>query len=410
MVGSVNAERASRSLEFGMYRDGDNNLDEVQAVTIAQALQTSSTDSRIEFTVEDTTSRRGIEPEHVLRTESYTIADGDVTGNIKVSPPHDMSARKDLATFVDHVLDNAQASGAKSAWLDLIDHGGGDGGGMQSEHSKDGIMREDDIAGAIADGVAQHAREHPEDAGRKIDGVVANQCLMSTVAFSSALSNAGVKYLAASPETMLAPGVPTSVAHDIAQNLDAPDKMAKDVVDTTMDTYYGGRRDGFTPAAAFDVIDLDPKKTAAVASAVTNLNAALVHEAANKTARAAIREDAKAIDGMVRFPEGKTMPWRADRPAIALYDTFAQDGRLSATVRDAAAKARDAIADTVMAHRESDGYAPFGNSDYSDAGGPTVHFPVNPKQVDPWASGGISETDNAFYKNVGGDDLARVVA
>jgi hypothetical protein len=175
MVGSVSAERASRSLEFGMYRDGDNNLDEVQAVTIAQALQTSSTDSRIEFTVEDTTSRRGIEPEHVLRTESYTIADGDVTGNIKVSPPHDMSARKDLATFVDHVLDNAQASGAKSAWLDLIDHGGGDGGGMQSEHSKVGIMREDDIAGAIADGVAQHAREHPEDAGRTIDGVVANQ-------------------------------------------------------------------------------------------------------------------------------------------------------------------------------------------------------------------------------------------
>ncbi len=235
-------------------------------------------------------------------------------------------------------------------------------------------------------------------------------CLMSTVAFSSALSNAGVKYLAASPETMLAPGVPTSVAHDIAQDLDSPEKMAKDVVDTTMDTYYGGRRDGFTPAAAFDVIDLDPKKTAAVASAVTNLNAALVHEAANKTARAAIREDAKAIDGMVRFPEGKSMPWRADRPAIALYDTFSQDGRLSATVRDAAAKARDAIADTVMAHRESDGYAPFGNSDYSDAGGPTVHFPVSPKQVDPWAAGGISETDNAFYKNVGGDDLAKVVA
>ena len=104
------------------------------------------------------------------------------------------------------------------------------------------------------------------------------------------------------------------------------------------------------------------------------------------------------------------MPWRADRPAIALYDTFSQDGRLSAPVRDAAAKARDAIASTVMAHRETDGYAPFGNSDYSDAAGPTVHFPVNPKQVDPWAAGGISETNNAFYKNVGGDNLAKFVA
>ena len=409
MVGSINTERASRELEFGMYRDGDNNLDEVQAQTIAQAARTSSTDSRIEFTVEDTTARRGLEPEHVLRTESYKIADGDVTGDVRVSPPHDMSARKDLATFVDHVLDNAQASNAKSTWLDIIDHGGGDGGGLQSEHSKSGIMREDDIAGAIADGVAKHAKEHPEDAGRKIDGVVANQCLMATVAFSSALSHAGVRYLAASPETMLAPGVPTDVAHDIAQNLNAPDKMARDMVDTTMDTKYGVRRDSFGPAAAFDVIDLDPKKTAAVASAVSNLNSALTEEASNKTARAAIREDAKAVDGMVRFPEGKAMPWRADRPALALYDTFSQDGRLSKTVRDAAATARDAINDTVLAHRESDDFAPFNDSDYSNAAGPTVHFPVNPKQVDTWAPQ-ISETDNAFYKSVGGDDLAKVVA
>jgi hypothetical protein len=37
MVGTANAERASRALEFGMYRDGDNNLDQIQAATIAQA-------------------------------------------------------------------------------------------------------------------------------------------------------------------------------------------------------------------------------------------------------------------------------------------------------------------------------------------------------------------------------------
>jgi len=76
MVGSVSTERASRALEFGMYRDGDNNLDEVQALTIAQALQTSKSDRSIEFTVEDTTARRGFEPAHELRTESYGIADG----------------------------------------------------------------------------------------------------------------------------------------------------------------------------------------------------------------------------------------------------------------------------------------------------------------------------------------------
>jgi hypothetical protein len=47
---------AQRSLEFGIYRDGDNNLDESQGVTLRQALQTSAKDSRIEYTVQDTTS------------------------------------------------------------------------------------------------------------------------------------------------------------------------------------------------------------------------------------------------------------------------------------------------------------------------------------------------------------------
>ena len=33
-------------------------------------------------------------------------------------------------------------------------------------------------------GRALHAKEHPEDSDYKIDGVVANQCLMSTMAFA----------------------------------------------------------------------------------------------------------------------------------------------------------------------------------------------------------------------------------
>jgi hypothetical protein len=36
-------------------------------------------------------------------------------------------------------------------------------------------------------------------------------CLTSTLGFADALSQDGVKFLAASPETMLAPGVPTGV-------------------------------------------------------------------------------------------------------------------------------------------------------------------------------------------------------
>jgi hypothetical protein len=409
MVQSVGTERASHALEFGLYRDGDNNLDDVQSETIAQALRTSIDDHSIEFTVEDTTKRRGLEPERVLRTESYTIAGGKLTGPIHVSPPHDMSARDDLAHFVAHVLDNAEASHAKATWIDLVDHGGGDGGGLQADHGEAGIMRADDMAGAIADGVALHAKEHPEDAGRGVDGVVANQCLMATVAFSSALSHAGVKYLAASPETMLAPGVPTDVAHDIASHLSDPRGMAKAVVDTTMDTQYGAGAERFGPAAAFDVLDLAPKKIANVEHSVKSLDAALVAAAKDRTARAAIREDARAIDGMVRFPEGKGLPWRADRPAIALYQTLSEDGRLDAGVRQAAKRAHDAVASLVLAHRESDDFAPFDDADYSDAYGPTVHFPVMRKQIDAWAPQ-ISETDNAFYKAVGADDLARAVA
>jgi len=410
MAGLVSTERASRALEFGLYRDGDNNLDDVQAETIAQALDTSKADNAIEFTVEDTTSRRGFEPEDVLRTESYTIGDGRLSKSVRISAPEDMSARKTLAAFVDHVLDNAEASGASATWIDLVDHGGGDGGGLQSDHSEIGIMKSDDIAGAIADGVALHAKEHPEDAGRGVDGVVANQCLMATLAFSSSLSHAGVKYLAASPETMLAPGVPSNVAHDIRAHAGDPVAMAKAVVKRTMDTAYGpGGNDTFGPAAAFDVIDLAPKKMAAVEQAVGALNAALTSAAHDRSQRSAIRGDARAVDGMVRFPSGKSLPWRADRPAIELYRTFAQDGRLDPSVRSTASQAADAIAKTVLAHRESDDFEPFNDADYSNAYGPTVHFPVTPKQIDTWAPQ-VSETDNAFYKSVGGSDLARAVA
>jgi hypothetical protein len=320
-----------------------------------------------------------------------------------------MSDRENLAHFVAATLDNAERSHSTETWIDLIDHGGGDGGGLESDHGS-GIMGLDDMAGAIADGVALHAKAHPEDAGRRVDGVVANQCLMATVAFSSALSHAGVRFLAASPETMLAPGVPTSVAADIASHIGDPQGMARAVVARTMSTQYdAGEAGTFGPAAAFDVIDLDPKKIATMQSSIKTLDALLVREAADPQARSAIREDARAIDGMVRFPGSSGMPWHADRPAMALYGTFAHDGRLSDGVRNAATQARDAVAATVLAHRESGAFEPFAGSDYSDAVGPTVHFPVNARQIDSWAPD-ISETHNAFYADVGAGALAKVVA
>lgn len=40
------------------------------------------------------------------------------------------------------------------------------------------------IAQAVADGVKLHAQEHPEDADRRVEGVVANQCLMASLGFA----------------------------------------------------------------------------------------------------------------------------------------------------------------------------------------------------------------------------------
>ena len=161
MIGNISAERSSRTLEFGMYRDGDNNLDDIQSAVIDQAARTSAKDRAIEFTVEDTTRRDGLASDGELRTEQYTIADGKRSANPKVTQPHDMSSRGDLARFVATTLDHAEAANAKQTWIDLIDHGGGDAGGLQSDHSLSHIMSEDDMAGAIADGVAMHAKAHP---------------------------------------------------------------------------------------------------------------------------------------------------------------------------------------------------------------------------------------------------------
>ena len=97
------------------------------------------------------------------------------SGRTEVSLPHDMSARTDLAAFVKRTLDNAELVHAKQTWIDLIEHGGRDGGGMQSTHSATGIMRADDIAGAIAESVAAHSKDHPRNTGRVVDGVLANQ-------------------------------------------------------------------------------------------------------------------------------------------------------------------------------------------------------------------------------------------
>jgi hypothetical protein len=392
------------ALQFGLYRDGDNNLDTVQSPVVDQAFRVSAGDPRIAINIEDTTARRDFVQDGGRRTESYDLRGGEIDGRVSVDAPHDPSSRANLARFVAHTLDAAERNDARQTWVDLVDHGGGDGGGLQSDTHKS-LMSSTDMAGAIADGIALHAKEHPEDAGRTIDGVVANQCLMSTLGFADALSQDGVKYLAASPETMLAPGTPTSVAEDIAKHIDDPGAMAKAVVKDAMGTRYGMPGLGtYKPAAAMDVLDLDPKKIATMRDAVKSLDHALASEVRHSdSAQTAVLDDANSVDGMVRFDKGN-LPWHADRPAMALYDTFAADARLSNDVRTAAATASKAVGDIVLGHAESHGFAPFGGADYRDAAGPTVHFATDRGQLDPWAPK-MSETHTAFYKEVGATKL-----
>lgn len=410
MLQNVSATPSTRrALEFGLYRDGDNNLDAIQESTVAQARETSARDPRIEFTVEDTTSLHVLDGDAPLHSYDYIIADGKV-GDLHTGPPRDMSAEENLARFVARTLDNAQRSGARQTWIDLVDHGGGDGGGLETGDGS--VMSMPDIGKAIADGIAMHAAAHPEDAQRRVDGVVANQCLMDTMGFADRLSSAGVRYLAASPETMLAPGVPSDVAHIIASRENSPAGMAKGIVDDVMRTKYdAGNFGGFGPAAAFDVLDLDPTKVGTAENAIKRLNDDVARAARDRDVRAAVRQDARSIDGMVRFPDGsRDMPWRADRPAMAFYGALANDGRLNATVRSDAKAAQSAVSKLVLAHKESSGFAPFGGADYSDAAGPTIHLPTSRKQIDPWANAGVSETNNAFYQKVDQDAMTRVLA
>lgn len=403
MLQNVSLTPSHRTLEFGIYRDGDNNLDASQGITLRQAVQSSAKDSRVEYTVQDTTSAGT----GALRTDSFTIADGGV-GEASVGAPHDMASEKNLAKFVAHTLDNAEKSGAKQTWIELTDHGAGDGGGLEAD-STHHIMPMPKIAQAIADGVKLHATEHPEDAGRKVDGVVANQCLMASLGFADELSHAGVKYLAASPETMVSPGVPSNVADAIAKHADAQ-TMGHAVVGDVMHQKYGVGDETWGPAAAFDVLDLDSDKLHTVEGSVKNLNDAIAARGGDAQTVRALRDDARSVEGMVRFPQATPdMPWHADRPAIALYDRIAGDGRLDADLRGAAKTAADSVASLVIAHKESRAFEPFAGSNYRDAVGPTVHFPVKPAQVDPWAPH-VSETHNRFFDATDAAAAERVVA
>jgi len=102
MIATISPERRTRALEFGIYRDGDNNLDHIQSLVLGQAVRVSAQNPSIEFSVEDTTAERGDVP----ATWSYTLADGESDG-LRQDALRDMSSRANLAAFVARTFDMA---------------------------------------------------------------------------------------------------------------------------------------------------------------------------------------------------------------------------------------------------------------------------------------------------------------
>ncbi len=316
-----------------------------------------------------------------------------------------MADPANLAKFVARTLDNAEKSGAKQTWIDLVDHGGGDGGGLETHTGA--VMSMPNMAKAIADGVALHAKEHPEDPNRTIDGIVANQCLMSTMGFADALSRVGVKYLAASPETMLSPGVPTGVADAIARNINDPSAWRTAWSETVMRARYA------TPS-----VNRSERPRHSTCSIVRRTRSQMQNAAIKAFNDAAGADTPTAARSAATSPRSRawcafltqrrtchgtpiarrsrcTMPSLQTPTCRRAYATMRAPQPMHARARDGA--------------QESRRFGPFDGSSYADAVGPTIHAPLSAKQLDPWAPK-ISETNNAFYDAVDQAKFVRAVA
>ncbi|MDQ6825315.1 MAG: hypothetical protein M3007_07625 [Candidatus Eremiobacteraeota bacterium] len=407
---AVDRTASLHNVVFGVYRDGDNNLDEMQERNVTDFIKSTANNPALKVVAEDTTRvRRAPFVAGELRSEWSVIENGK-QHLTRITAPADMSDRRSLSAFVEQTLEGRvhdPAFAHADVWIDLVDHGGGDGGGLQSDRSG-GFMSLEDIAGAISDGRAQFHKKFPK-ADDSVTGVLANQCLMATIGFADALSHSGVHFLAASPETMIAPGVPSAQFADVLTR--GGEHWMQDAVDVTMRARYGDRSESWHPAAAFDIVSLDEKKIAGVRQAVSDFNAAvyqLPHTAQGREATSEVRADLRSVRGMVRFDHSGDLPWHADRPAIASYQAVANDDRLPDGIRNAARSAAAAVDQIVLAHKESSSFGPF-HASYDDAVGPTIHLPTNKKTYDQWADRGVCETHNDFFDAVHGRDFARAI-
>jgi hypothetical protein len=386
----------------GFYRDGDNNLDAAEGPLAPAVRKVTAENPNLQVVACDTTSLNG----GGLKTYNYLAQSGEIS-NVADSPPINMADPNNLAAFVYQTLDEGRKTGAKQTWLYFTDHGAGDAGGLfvTAPDGTTSHMTVDQLASAIERGQALYAQRHPEDAQRQITGVVFHECFELTVAVASALSRVGVHYMAASPETTITPGVPAAVAGDIARYANNPQAMAIAIVTHVLTTRYREHGLVYGPTAAYDVLDISRSNMMQIDQAEKNFNDIVLamlpqHYTAIKSR---LMADARRVPGMQRDDPTAIVPWRSDRPAIALYEEFAKDTQLPEPIREAAASAAKAIQQTVIAHGETNGAVGFGANYRGRMGaindsavGPTTRFPTTPLLIDPLVGQDISETANDY--------------
>src|SRR5258708_5363351 len=104
-VSAVGTPGTLSPVVFGVYRDGDNNLDSVQERNVTDFVREPRSDPALKVVAEDTTGvprapfRKGD-----LRTEWSTI-EGGAQHVVSIESPRDMSDRASLAAFVNRTLE-----------------------------------------------------------------------------------------------------------------------------------------------------------------------------------------------------------------------------------------------------------------------------------------------------------------
>jgi hypothetical protein len=389
-------------IQVGFYRDGANDLDAPDSIVDDQIRAASRHDRRIHVNVEDTTSLLG----NGAHTYFWTVNRG-IVNNFRMEPFHDMSGRAELANFVASTLDQAYIHHRKHVWLFFVDHGAADAG-VNFTQEPDGSIQHsslDTLRGGLNDGIAMHKARFPQDTNAHIEGIVMHECFMATIGVAETLSAVGVKYLYATSETSIAPGIPGGILHEIAEHVHNPQAQGKAVVDEVMNTAYvqkdrSGKVITYHPVANFMMLDLDPQKINAMKMQQRKLNRDLLYYIGSSPIfRSELLEDINSVQGMERDQKPKPgkiaerIPWTSDRPSVAVYAKIANDKRLPSCVRNDAALLYFCILATIIYHVESVNFEGFG-ADYRDAGSPTIHFPTSIPDINPSAPS-IRETDAA---------------